>query len=77
MVILTMQRGTGPTETLPCGREDVEELELVEPGPLDGCSSAADGGQMPPEVNGHAGGGGDGAAAGGGNNGGEPVHPHT
>ena len=48
----------------------MEELELVEPGPLDGRSTAADGGEVLPEVNGHAGGGGHEAARGGGGNGG-------
>ena len=38
-----------------CDREDVEELELVEPGPLDGRTSADAGGEVLPEVNGHDG----------------------
>ena len=42
----------------------MEELELVEPGPLDGRSTGADGGEVLPEVNGHAGGN-DGGAGGG------------
>jgi len=53
-------------------REDVEELELVEPGPLDGRSTAADGGEVLPEVNGHANGV---AGAGGGGNGGGACRP--
>ncbi len=60
---------------LACGcREDVEELELVEPGPLDGRSTATDGGEVLPEVNGHAGAGGH-DAAGVGSNGGGTLKP--